>query len=728
MELALNLLEHWILVLMFAVLILSMAGIPNTGLGIQNMFHDDPALFQRILDRPDPGFAVYLNSPAIFVQCFITIFAVLGWCFVYTFGFIRADEVPPDVMTQMIPNVWPHIVVTSLISLFFGIVRVSDSVGPLQKWEWLRCLIGAAAGLLIGAAILVVARGVHPMLPVRADLAPTLAVAIPAGVIVVGLQLYKRLITGVAMVTLFSLILTVYALVILAPEAYHPLILIGILAAIIIFSNLGARLLGIEAPLKFEIPGIVDAKGQNHYTNMLDLTRFYPQDGQPPMEVMFNRAKKSARAAVAAEEHPQGDGIHRSDKIDPIIALEAWKNRVAKDGEKPKLVLVATSGGAYRASFWTAYVLDTLSALDSEKGSLPGLRSSIRLITGASGGMVGGAYYTAMVNPDGSPHPPLLQQMSKDIMASQEHDPDGRNGFPYQSRFPLMGDSLSPVVQQLVQRDIPRLFMAGVQRTDRGTVLEDQWLTLNKSFGEIRNEETMGLRPSIIFSPMLVETGQPLLITNLDMDEISYDYADETVEFFDWFPNSRDTFKLKTAVRLNAAFPYVAPSAALPTVPYRRVVDAGYYDNYGVDLAVSYLSQPKIRDWVIENTSGAMVIQIRAFPFAQPGQLQPGAVARGLQWLTTPVEGIGAARGSTMRFRNSQSFRRLQNVYRMKTDPHFLRSVVFEVDSDTSLSWYMPLREMTDMLANGANDLNRFAVQGIEAFWRGEKPPTDLQG
>ncbi|MEM8697994.1 MAG: hypothetical protein AAGF44_02430, partial [Pseudomonadota bacterium] len=419
-------------------------------------------------------------------------------------------------------------------------------------------------------------------------------------------------------------------------------------------------------------------------------------------------------------------------KIDPRSALENWaaldRNKPENNnGQKPKLVLLATSGGAYRASFWTALVLDSLASFDTPKGALNGFCQSIRLITGASGGMVGGAYFAAMMNPDGRPPASIMPQMSDDILNAQWSSKGDPDDYAYKRRFPLPRDSLSAVAQQLLQHDIPRLFMTGVQMEDRGRVLEDQWLTLNASFEDLRGDEAAGLKPSIVFSPMLVETGQPLLITNLDMSRVNGDLLDESVEFFDWFPHSRDAFKLKTATRLNAAFPYIAPAAALPTRPYRRVVDAGYYDNYGVDLATSYLSQPRIRDWIVQNTSGVMVIQVRAFPFTMPGEKEPGPVARGLQWLTTPIEGAGSARGATMKFRNNQSLRRTENLYKQLTgDQHFLRSAIFEVDSKTSLSWYMPEKELLELVGGAMAKVNRFALEGIVAFWQDLPPPVEL--
>ena len=39
---------------------------------------------------------------------------------------------------------------------------------------------------------------------------------------------------------------------------------------------------------------------------------------------------------------------------------------------------------------------------------------------------------------------------------------------------------------------------------------------------------------------------------------------------------------------MNASFPYISPAVSLPVDPPRRVVDAAYYDNYGVNLAAAW--------------------------------------------------------------------------------------------------------------------------------------------
>ena len=80
--------------------------------------------------------------------------------------------------------------------------------------------------------------------------------------------------------------------------------------------------------------------------------------------------------------------------LDNIDVLNAWKANLGVD--QPKLVIVAVTGGAYRSGFWTAAVLDELDRRSRANADLKGLTDHIRLMTGASGGMVGAAYFVAL--------------------------------------------------------------------------------------------------------------------------------------------------------------------------------------------------------------------------------------------------------------------------------------------------------------------------------------------
>jgi len=711
---------HWVLFVLYAVLILGMTGVIGSGMGLQNIFHEDAELIGRYRDRDRSR--IYWNSPAIFGQASAVAFLVLIWGFAYTLGNDAGGA--PERMS-MGTTVALQILFSAPISLAAGAFRLTRAVGPLQEGEWWRCLIGAAIGVIGAFAILgagfVVSEAILAACPTAGRWAPTVGLAVPSLAVVMVVLGYRKLLPVMALVCLLALLAILYALISVVP-GYLQLFAIAAAAIVIVLANGWlAQLVGLEAPLKFEIPGIVDSNGDSHYRRgrRFDLTA---ADGAAPpgltgldaLRVWTQRAEKvKSRRALTADGTP----APREGMVDPLAALEAWHARVsAHQGDKPKLVLVATSGGAYRASFWTALVLDRLFGLDGA-GELAGFRDNIRLITGASGGMVAGGYLAALADVQGTAPASIVAAMERDILAAQDLGGTAVPGYPYPTRYPIPRDSLSAVAQQLVQRDIPGLLWPFPQRTDRGTVLEDQWTSLDRPFSALMAGEAAGWRPSIVFSPMLVETGQPLLIGNLDMEQIREDIYGETVAFFDWFPGSRDHFKVKTAVRLNASFPYVAPAAALPTRPYRRVVDAGYYDNYGVDIAVAYLSRPRLRDWIIANCSGVALIEIRAFPFPLPEDERPGWLARGFQWLTTPLEGLLIARGSTMRFHNRQGVRRLRDAYREITGRDFVVNTIFEVSSKTSMSWYLPGRELDEMRAALDHPVNADATQRLLGFW-----------
>ena len=129
---------------------------------------------------------------------------------------------------------------------------------------------------------------------------------------------------------------------------------------------------------------------------------------------------------------------------------------------------------------------------------------------------------------------------------------------------------------------------------DRGRSLEDKWMLnarargygppgstakelaairesgrrlspFNRTFAELYKLEAQGLRPSLIFSPMLVEDSRRLLVTNLDLgslavavgpvarkpEESNYRldglYSRSGLEFFKLFPDAHDKFEVGTA-------------------------------------------------------------------------------------------------------------------------------------------------------------------------------------
>ncbi len=752
---------HWFPFVIALGIMMSMAGLLARGMGLHNIFHEDPELCAHARRH---GPRVLLGSPTFLAQIWLTVFLALVWGFAYTLGIVaegsvamerldaRFDDLGPGGLTADGVNaglshgfgstIGPQVLLSAILSLGFATVRM-EGMPPLQKGEAWRAVAGVVVGIFVAWGLAKIAVEIAPSLNRFLDGfglsgGNTFALAIPSAILMTVVLSLRRMNSAIALISLFALILIFYACVSAIPDVLQPWVLLAFGGLIVATNALFMGRGRASARLKFEIPNILDAEGNSYYEpdRQKDLETFYRSRQRELGGSGISDAEDAGGQIDSSARAPKAEGA-----LDPIATLERW--RASSGVAKPRLVLLACSGGAYRAGFWTALVLDRLTEME-RKRELPGFSRSMRLITGASGGMVGASYFAAMADPMGGPTPPVVPQMERDILAVQSiggipgedgapYDPAPH--YPYKRAFPIPRDSLSPIAQQLVQRDLPGLFSRATQRVDRGTVLEDQWASLDVSFEAMRTGEAEGWRPSLLFSPMLAETGQPLLISNLDVRKVRSDPDGvEMADFFEWFPGARQHFRVKTAVRLNASFPYIAPSAALPTAPYRRVVDAGYYDNYGVDLAVSYLSQRRIREWIVENCSGVMLVQTRAFPFVEPSVDPPGSVARAFQWLTTPLDAAGAARGATMTFRNSQSLRQIQRIYAFFGGrPGFLSVARFEVKSFTSLSWYMTERELDDLRGDCPDhrpghakaedggglesEGNRQAFDAVRAFW-----------
>jgi hypothetical protein len=345
-------------------------------------------------------------------------------------------------------------------------------------------------------------------------------------------------------------------------------------------------------------------------------------------------------------------------------------------------------------------------------------------------------------------------------------------------------DFLSAVTNQLVFSDLPKMLWPFNQGWDRGRELEEVWkekmtlsegadaavCRLDRRARDLATGEWEGWRPTLIFTPMIVEDGRRLLISNLNLDfaprnvghmlmsteankltrnsQIAralpegFDiFSLSAVEFFRLFPDAWD-FRLSTAVRMSATFPLVSPAVSLPTTPPRRVVDAGYYDNYGVNLAALWVSQNQ--DWLVDNTSGVVLIQVRdwqgervrrelnsdAEDTAPPGLLARlfganrfsgqladglGALSRytgkGSEWITSPIEGVSSARYSINSFRNDEQVEALSNLFHWTQTHHpvqkgFYTTVVFECPKEASLSWAVSERESQDIRRGFRPDLN----------------------
>jgi predicted acylesterase/phospholipase RssA len=438
-------------------------------------------------------------------------------------------------------------------------------------------------------------------------------------------------------------------------------------------------------------------------------------------------------------------------------------NRPTKPGTKKPMVVIVASGGGIRAAAWTFLVLSELEARFAAEG-IP-FPYHVRLMSGASGGMFGAAYYVRSLRGPGD--------MNWDDARRQE----------MAGRFDKLNqDWLTPIMDSLVTNDVPGFFSPFPSPTDRGKALEKAWSKglngeLDMTFEQLAERERAGWCPSLAFSPMMIEDGRRLLISNLDMRypasndgqllgyevdpalaDFNRNYSHDALEMFRMFPEAHGRFAVSTAVRMSASFPYFSPAVPLPTKPRRRVVDAGYFDNYGVSLAAAFLFSGKNVEWFHDNVSKIVLIQIRDGQSEDERQLKeiPDArrqkgidtmLSRSLEELTSPIEGLNNGRVGTCSFRNDGLLELLSTYFvQLRQEPpagklpherRFFTVVNFEFPGHVALSWHLSQKEknqMRDTFKDPDNDPRaselKSKIDALLEWWKAdvyEAPADELR-
>ena len=275
-----------------------------------------------------------------------------------------------------------------------------------------------------------------------------------------------------------------------------------------------------------------------------------------------------------------------------IKQLENWKASTGE--EKPRMILVAVSGGGQRSALWT---MNVLQHTDSVLGGR--LMKETALITGASGGLVGAAFY-------------------RDLYWQQLQPQD-------KTHLDLMGEEmLNPIIFSLLIND---LFVTGrkVQfgdekyRRDRGYEFEMSLSDnlkgmLNRPLVDYQEAEFSGKIPALLVSPLITNDGRKLYISPQPVSFLNINPWDNTiiqgVDFRDLLKDQEaDSLRFTTALRMSATFPYITPSMTLPTNPPIKIADAGISDNYGIQDAMLFVNS--FKDWIKENTSEVLLLSIR---------------------------------------------------------------------------------------------------------------------
>ncbi|HTQ65157.1 MAG TPA: hypothetical protein VMI12_10185 [Puia sp.] len=291
------------------------------------------------------------------------------------------------------------------------------------------------------------------------------------------------------------------------------------------------------------------------------------------------------------------------DKENMLTILENWKRK--QKVEKPILFILNTSGGGNRSATFTMNVLQHLDQICNGQ-----LMNRTFLVTGASGGMFGAAYFRELFR---------LKSKGDHSINLQDH----------RYTNAISGDLLNPLFSSFVARDLAspaQKFKVGNYEyiKDRGYAFEQKLNAntdgiLNRQFRDIVNDEKSASIPLMFFNPVVTRDSRSMIISSQPVSFLMRPIYDSTrvsemdpdaIDFSAFF-SKQDPMNLRllTALRMNATFPYVLPNVWLPTNPVVDVMDAGFRDNFGEQTAIRFMHV--FREWILKNTSGVVFIQIR---------------------------------------------------------------------------------------------------------------------
>ncbi len=391
----------------------------------------------------------------------------------------------------------------------------------------------------------------------------------------------------------------------------------------------------------------------------------------------------------------------KADSLYHVNILNYWKTKNKRQQQKPKLILFNVSGGGSRASMWAFRVMQYLDSISNGTSS-----SHIHLITGSSGGMIGAAYFRELIN--------LRQEVpSFDI-----------NKLMY--TYDLGKDLLNPIVFSLAINDyfirFQKFEYEGEQYwKDRGYAFEQRLNRntrgyLDKPMGSYLKKEMYAQLPMMILSPSIINDGKILLTANHPLSFMCQDdlsngtNRNENVEYSRLLSGKKPlNTRFISALRMSATFPYIMPTLELPTSPTLEIIDAGLRDNYGLKTSLRYLYQ--FREWVNENTSGIILIQVRY------GKHQAQIKAKDnsnsiIQNITAPFGSVYGNLFTIQDYNNNASMNYANGWMNKKIE---LIDFVLNAEEEKpiSLSWHLTQRERKKVMHSIYEEGNQKAARKV---------------
>lgn len=399
----------------------------------------------------------------------------------------------------------------------------------------------------------------------------------------------------------------------------------------------------------------------------------------------------------------------QKDKQEVLQILDRWRAKFP-DESKPKLVLVAASGGGQRAALWTLSVLQKLHETTSGK-----LTQHSFLYTGASGGVLGEGFFREL------------------YLRSQSDSNLNPTDSVYLQQ--LAADNLNPILFSLLVNDLlfptQKLEYKGkVYSKDRGFAFEEQLNKntkgiLDKSLADYREPERLGQIPLLPLTTLITNDGRKLVISphsfsffgSAGLLGSQNKELKQSIDFMRFFAaHDPGNLRFLTALRMSATFPFVTPNVELPSTPTMKTMDTGLSDNFGIQDALRFLYV--FQDWIGANTSGVVLVTIR--DSEKSPEISNSASTKILEKIASPFKSIYSNWDKMQTIHNEVLFN-----YMAASMPFKVEKIEFEYAPGklpvqgletpgsmqrASLNWRLTAKEKRSILANIQTQSNQAAL------------------
>ena len=439
---------------------------------------------------------------------------------------------------------------------------------------------------------------------------------------------------------------------------------------------------------------------------------FYPARG-------LDYSEEKAEYTIQSLQELNTEEHYYQDKTAMISVLNNWKAKQAE--EKPKMILQCVSGGGQRAALWA---VNSLQKADSVLGGT--LNDKTILITGASGGLIGSAYYRELVH-----------RKNK----GEDTQPDSPRHLVNIGKDNLNAIIFSLVVNDAFSRFRRYEYLGHKYKRDRGYVFEqnlNQNLEgiLDKKLSDYAEPERNAEVPIMIMSPVIANDGRKLIISSQPLSFLNLSEPDagdgvfkiRGVDFSRLFKDQgSENLNFITALRMSASFPYITPTISLPSDPPIEIMDAGISDNYGVSDALQFVYV--FRDWIEEHTSGIVLLIIRDTRKVSP--IEQRSSQSLTDRLTYPIASVYNNLGNIQDIVNDSKIELVRSAIRQSVELVELEYNTYSIFGDdefmlssrerqmkelerASLSWHLTTREKQNIIANIQRENNQAALRKLE--------------